>query len=63
MNGDSVMEAYTLTHVNRQPTDFAVQLRELRLGLCNNLEGWESAGSGREIQEGGDIGTPMVNSW
>ena len=37
-------------------------LGELKLGLCNNLEGWEWAGDGREIQEGGDIRTPMINS-
>ena len=36
-------------------------LRELRLGLWNNLERRESAGGGREILEGGDICTPMVN--
>ena len=30
--------------------------------FCNNLEGWERAGGGREIQEGRDICTPMVNS-
>ena len=27
-------------------------------GLCNNLEGLEWVGGGREIQEGGDIWTP-----
>ena len=26
---------------------FAVWLRELRLGLCNNLEGWDGEGGGR----------------
>ena len=41
----------------------AVWLRELKLGLCDNLEGWEKVGGGREIQEVGDIGIPMVNSW
>ena len=32
------------------------------MGLWNNLDRVEMAGGGRETQEGGDIGTPMVNS-
>ena len=35
---------------------FAIWLGELKLGLYNNLEGWETVGGGREIQEGGSIG-------
>ena len=27
---------------------------KLKWGLCNNLEGWERVGGGREVQEGGD---------
>ena len=27
-------------------------LRELKLGLCNNLEGWDGEGGGRKIQGG-----------
>ena len=42
--------------------EFAVGLRELKHGLCNNLEGWEWAGSGRDIQEGRYICIPMLNS-
>ena len=30
------------------------------MGLCDNLEGWNWVGGEREIQEGGDICTPMV---
>ena len=41
---------------------FAVWLRELKLGLCNNLDGWERVQDRREIQEGGDICIPMTNS-
>ena len=33
--------------------EFAVCLRELKSGFCNNLEEWEWAGGRREIQEGG----------
>ena len=37
-----------------------VLLRELKLGLCNNLEGRERVGGGK-IQEGGDICVPIAN--
>ena len=43
------------------PRRFAVLLRERKLGLCDNLERWESVGAGREILEGGDTCTPVVN--
>ena len=33
-----------------------------KVGLCNNLEGWERVRGRRESQEGGDICTSMVNS-
>ena len=29
--------------------EFAVWLRELKQGLCINLEGWDGAGDGREV--------------
>ena len=35
--------------------EFAIGLTELKPGLCNNLEGWDGVGDGREVQEGGDI--------
>ena len=31
--------------------EFAVRLRELRLGLSGNLEGWDGVGGGRDAQE------------
>ena len=37
-------------------------LRELKQGLCINLEGWDGEGDGREAQEGGDICVPMADS-
>ena len=40
----------------------AARLSELRPGLCNNLEGWERVGGGREVREGGDICIPVANS-
>ena len=33
-----------------------------RLELYNNLERWEELGGGREVQQGGGICIPMVNS-
>ena len=31
-------------------------------GLSVNLEGWDGEGEGREVQEGGDICTPLADS-
>ena len=42
--------------------EFAVWLRELKQGLCDNLEGWDGERDGREIQEGGDMGVPKADS-
>ena len=33
--------------------EFAVWLRKLKQGLCINLEGWDGAGDGREVQKEG----------
>ena len=41
---------------------FAVGLQKLNPGFCDNLEKWEGVTGGREVQEGGDICTPMANS-
>ena len=30
--------------------------------LCDNLEGWDGEGDGREVQEGGDICIPVADS-
>ena len=34
---------------------------ELKQGLCDNLEGWDGKGDGREVQEGGDMGVPIAD--
>ena len=31
--------------------------------LCDNLEGWDGVGGGREFQEEGDICTPVADSY
>ena len=30
--------------------------------LCDNPEGWDKVGDGREVQEGEDICTPMADA-
>ena len=42
--------------------EFAVCPRELKGGLCGDLEGWDGVGGGREVQEGGHICISMVDS-
>ena len=62
MYGKSNMETYIdICKVNSQ-WEFVVCLRELKQGLCINLEGWDGEGDGREGQEGGDICTSMADS-
>ena len=61
------METYiTMCKIDSQ-WKFAVWLRKLNQGLCINIEvcngeGDGGLGDGREIQKGGDICTPMVDS-
>ena len=38
--------------------EFAVWLRKFKQGLSINLEGWDGAGDGREVQKGGDMCIP-----
>ena len=40
--------------------EFAVRLRELKPGLCNNIKGWEAVGGRFKI---GDIFVPIANSY
>ena len=42
--------------------EFAVWLRELNLGLGNNLEGLDGERSGKDVQMRGDMGKPMADS-
>ena len=30
--------------------------------LCDNLEGWNGVGDGKEVHEGGDVRIPMIDS-
>ena len=54
------METYITTCKLDSQWEFAVWLRELKLGLCNNLEGWNGEGGGMEVQEEGDICIPIA---
>ena len=59
---ESNMETYiTICKIDSQQ-EFAVCLRKLRQGLCNNLEGWDGEGDGREVQKKGDICIPIADS-
>ena len=58
MKGESSMKTYILPYVIWW---FAIWLSELKLGLCDNLEGWDGMESGREVQEGGDMYVPMAD--
>ena len=60
--GESNMETYiTICKIDSQQ-EFAVWLRELKQGLCINLEGWDGEEDGREFQKGWDICVPMAES-
>ena len=63
VNGKSSMEAYTLPYVKWAANgNLLFDSRNTNLGSVNKLEGWERVGGGREVQEGGDICTPLANS-
>ena len=47
----------TLPYVKQTDNGNLLCLRELKQGLCINLEGWDGEGDGREVQEGGDMYT------
>ena len=60
--GESNKETYNTIYKIDSQWEFAVCLRELKQGLCINLEGWDWEGEGREVLERGDIYQPMADS-
>ena len=62
MYGESNMETYITICKLDSEQKLAAWLRKLKQGLCINLEGWDGAGAGREVQKGGDICIPMADS-
>ena len=57
---ESVTWKLTLPYAKHTANGFAVCLRELNQGLCDNLEGWDGEGDGREVCGGGEIGRAHV---
>ena len=62
MYGESNMEIYNIICKVDGQCEFAVWLREHKQGLCDNLEGGDGPGDGREAREGGDTGVPVADS-
>ena len=56
------METYIAICKIHSQWEFAVWLRKLKQGLCINLEGWDGAGNGREVQNGETICISMADS-
>ena len=42
--------------------EFGEWLWELRLGICNSIEGRDGEGGGKDVQVGRDLGKPMAYS-
>ena len=62
MYGKINLDTYiTICKIDSQQ-ESAEWLRELKQGLCINLEGWDVEGDGREFQKGGDVCIPMADS-
>ena len=55
MYGKSNMETYITIYKIDSQREFAVWLRKLKQGFCNNLEWWDGEGDGRKSQKGEDI--------
>ena len=62
MYGKGNMETYIVMCKIDSQQEFAVWLKELKQGLCINLEGWDGEGGGREVQKRGDMCIPMADS-
>ena len=61
MYGKNNMETFSTICKTDSQREFAVWLRKFKQGLCINLEGWEGAGDGGEVQKGEDICIPMAD--
>ena len=62
MYGKNNMETYITVFKIDSQQECAVWLRKLKQELCIKLEGWDGERDGREVQKGGDICIPMVDS-
>ena len=62
--GESSMETYTLHYIKYIGSgSLLYNSLNSNQDFCNNLEGWESVGGGREILETENISIPMANSF
>ena len=52
---ESNMETYITICKTDSQWEFGVWLRELKQGLCINLQGGDGEGDGRRVQEGEDM--------
>ena len=55
MYGKSNMKTYITICKRDSQLRICYMTRKLKQDLCNNLEGWDGEGDGREFQKGGDI--------
>ena len=62
MYGETNMEIYNTICKIKSQWELTVWLRELKQGLCDNLEGWDGEGDGRGVRDVGDIGVSMAGS-
>ena len=62
MYGKSNMESDIAIYKRDSQGELGIRLRKLKQGLFKNLEWWDGAGDGREVQKGGDICIPMADS-
>ena len=62
MHAGCNMETYITTCKIDRQWELAICLRELKQGLCDNLEEPDGAGEGRKVQDRGDMGVPMADS-
>ena len=62
MYGKNNLETYiTICKIDTQ-WEFAVWIREIKEGLCINLERWDGEEDGRAVQKGGNVPRHMANS-
>ena len=61
MYGETNMESYIIICKIGSQWEFAIWLRELKQGLCNNLEGWDGEGVGGNSRAR-DICIPVADS-
>ena len=61
-NWESSLETYSVMYKIDRQWGLAVWCGKFNPGLCDNLEGWDGVGHGRETQEGRDICLPVADS-